>query len=324
MRNRRRTPLLERHAGRATATVLAVAAYLSLAVQPIALPPPAATPEEPPPIVIDLAPPPPEPQPPPHHPPQQEPEGIAATRTTDEAEAGQEAPAEPQADATKALEATAEVPGLDAEAEPPQVMVAIPEAPSLAQWVPSAQQEARLHQMKADATRNAERVQEQFRTLQARVQKREVESKGREFAIASDGGLEGIVRTANFSSVGDDSLARAVLQRRYGIVFEYRNVTPAAGRSFLNAAKSKDETFVSSAAAGFFEVMSMPPKAISMMAALESEALLARGFDPSTTRIREIEFSLVPDGGDWRLAVTNLVAEPLRSPIPELEVPRGE
>lgn len=319
----RRTPLIERHAGRATATVLAVAAYLSLAVRPIALPPPAATPEEAPQIVIDLSPP---PEPPPVTPPRPEqPAENAATRTAEEREAEQQAAeTEPAEDATEALEAATEIDGLPADAMPAQDMIAVPEAVSLADWAPTEEQQATLLQMKADARANAERVQDQHRTLQSRVQKREVEAKGREFTIASDGGLEGIVRTADFSAVGDDTLVRAVLKRRYGIVFEYRNITPAAGRSFLNAAKSKDETFVSSGAAGFFEVMSMPPKAISMMAALESEALLDRGFDPSTTRIREIEFGLVPDGGDWRLAVTNLVAEPLRSPIPELDVPRGD
>ncbi len=144
--------------------------------------------------------------------------------------------------------------------------------------------------------------------LQVEVRKLEVEAKGKEFTLDSDGGRQGAIRTLDVAGTPPDVVNRVF--SRYHIRIERRQPASPSTPSFLNAAVTGEGTFRNVPASGVQDVFILTPTAIAMMSALESQALTERGFDPRTTRVREIRFGIVKNRTDeWDLGVTKLVTE---------------
>ncbi|MBI5154469.1 hypothetical protein HZA57_04455 [Candidatus Poribacteria bacterium] len=184
---------------------------------------------------------------------------------------------------------------------------------TVANWRPTTEKDAESVRAVLDEMALArQRLGVAETELKGRVNRLAVESAGREFLFNSDGGKSGIIRTLDFEGMPDEVVNEVCA--RYGIEVEYKFVRPDAGsRRFLNAALTSEGAFTSAQEEGYYHVFSLTPKAVSMMAAIEVTALMARGFEPGTTRIRKITFGIVKDNeGVYVLGVTDLEAEDLR------------
>ncbi len=180
-------------------------------------------------------------------------------------------------------------------------------------WRPSAQQAGALAELRLKLADEAAALAAQKQELARGITDRELNLAGREFILNSDGGTQGVIRTLDVSGHDEDEVMR-VLRTRYGITVETRHVTPQAGRNFLNAARTAEGTFTTAAEAGVYDVFILSAKARSMMASMEVKAMQGEGYDPTATRVREIEFGMVRDErtGELSLAVVKLRAERIR------------
>lgn len=180
-------------------------------------------------------------------------------------------------------------------------------------WRPSAQQAHALAELRMKLADESAAIAARKEELAKGITDRELNLAGREFILNSDGGTQGVIRTLDVSGHDEDEVMR-ILRTRYGITVETRHVTPQAGRNFLNAARTAEGTFTTAAEAGVYDVFILSAKARSMMASMEVKAMQAEGYDPTTTRVREIEFGMVRDErtGELTLAVVKLSAERVR------------
>jgi hypothetical protein len=81
----------------------------------------------------------------------------------------------------------------------------------------------------------------------------------------------------------------------------------------MNAVTTRDAVYTNQAAPGYYETFVLSPKALSMMAAIETKALMDRGFQPRNSRIRKIVFGIIKDENDeFSLGVTDIEVERLR------------
>jgi hypothetical protein len=188
-----------------------------------------------------------------------------------------------------------------------------PPAPTVESWRPATPEEnQRLERLREEVLDARDAMENRQTDLKGQINRLAVESAGREFLLNSDGGRAGIIRTID---VGDfpESVLVPVLGR-YGITIEYRYVEPdPAARTFLNAAVTSEGTFTSTQQAGYAEVFVCSPKAVSMMATMETQAIMARGLDPGRTRVRSVTFGIVMDAdGRHAMGVTNLETEQVR------------
>jgi len=184
---------------------------------------------------------------------------------------------------------------------------------TLESWTPTPEQAVALSDinlaLQAAARENDSRRME----VSKGIQEREMNLAGREFILNSDGGLKGVIRTLDVSGF-DEAEVQRVLAQQYGITIETKRVKPQAGRNFLNAAKTADGLFTTAAEEGVYDVFLLSGKARSIMASMEVTEMQNQGYDPSVTRIREIEFGMIRDEktNQLRLAVTNLKLERIR------------
>lgn len=147
--------------------------------------------------------------------------------------------------------------------------------------------------------------------LEADIMRLAVESAGKEFILNSDGGKAGIIRTFDAVGIPEDVLLPVL--RRYGITMEMRHTRPSGGRAFLSAARTEMGDFTTVQQEGEYMVFVLSAKAVSMMASMETAALMERGFEPRKTRVRRVEFGIVRDeDGRWALGVTDLQVEQVR------------
>lgn len=304
---RPKIPAAERNVGTATGAATALAAWLALAFTML---PPATTP------TADVATDSPrieilleefsqqqEPKPAPPNP-------AAAEPDFEEAAATRAAPPEAEPQPEEAPEEAVESPA-DTQAPPPEEQ---PDAPTIENWRPDSIAAAQIAELQLEAEARKKKLNTLRTNLKETIQRREVEQAGKEFLLDSDGGIEGVIRTMDFSLV-DEEQAIEVLRTRYGITFETRMVKPMAGRRYLNAARGSDGTYTSAQVEGVYEVFTLSPKAVSIMSTMEIAAMQAEGFEPSKSRLREVEFGLIRDEkepGGWRLAVIKMRAEKIR------------
>lgn len=186
-------------------------------------------------------------------------------------------------------------------------------ANTLESWTPTPEEAAALSDINL-ALQSASRDNDARRMEVSKgIQAREMNLAGREFILNSDGGLKGVIRTLDVSGFEEAEVQR-VLAQRYGITIETKRVKPQAGRNFLNAAKTADGLFTTAAEEGVYDVFLLSGKARSIMASMEITEMQNQGYDPSVTRIREIEFGMIRDEktNELRLAVTNLKLERIR------------
>ncbi len=182
---------------------------------------------------------------------------------------------------------------------PEEVEEAVPDEPEPAEpvtiesWVPQTEAEReRLNAVIADVQNYRDRLEVKETEIKAEINKRVVESKGREFLLNSDGGKAGVIRTLDVSGFPEDLVVKVF--NRYGITIEHRNVRlDEANRSYLNTATTESGTFTSVQHEGFYEVFVLSPKAVAYMSALETQALTDGGHNPRTTRVRKITFGIV-------------------------------
>jgi len=203
-------------------------------------------------------------------------------------------------------------PGSEVAAEPDFPEPA-PEGGTIESWEPTAQQASALASIKMAIAGEASAVAARKQELGKGIKDLELDMSRREFLLASDGGMSGVIRTLDVSGHDEEEVLR-VLRGRYGISVETKHVTPQAGRNFLNAAKTQEGTFTTAKEEGIYDVFILSPKARSMMATLEVTAMQKDGYDPTTTRVREIEFGMVRNAetGQLELAVVKLKAEKIR------------
>ncbi|MDX2177733.1 MAG: hypothetical protein SF028_14825 [Candidatus Sumerlaeia bacterium] len=182
-----------------------------------------------------------------------------------------------------------------------------------ATWVPKAAERGRLAELHLEIGEEAAGLRKRKGEMAQTLERHAVDAAAREFSIVSDGGLAGVIRTIDLSDLPEEE-AEAALRRRYDISIETRHIRPQAGRSFLNAATTREGTYTTATATeGTWDVFTLSPKAIGIMAALEVRALAERGYDPTTSRVRTIRFGMRRDEfGDWALAVLDLEAERIR------------
>ncbi len=163
---------------------------------------------------------------------------------------------------------------------------------------------AQLEKQKVSEEVNQARVKTQVHSLEA-------EAKGRRFVLDSDGGRLGAIRTLDVSRMPEEIVNRVFI--KYHIQIQ-RGVSGAERKpSFLNAAVTSEGTFRNLPVEGPQDVFLLSPTAVGMMAMLETEALARRGFDPTRTRVREIQFGIIKNAqGEWDLGVTKLETEEIR------------
>lgn len=150
--------------------------------------------------------------------------------------------------------------------------------------------------------------------LEASLMRIEMESKGRNFTLSTDGARTGAVRVLNVSDYPPE-IVRQVFSR-YNIRIE-RNVIPSSAGvgmpSFLNAAETKDGTYRNVPAEGPQDVFVLTTRAVHLLSLMETQALQVRGYDIRRARIREVHFGIVKnEQNEWDLGVTHLLAEEVR------------
>jgi len=189
------------------------------------------------------------------------------------------------------------------------------DAVTIAAWVPRSEVDrARLEDVMNQVRDFSEQLQQRENDVKADINRLEIESAGREFALNTDGGRAGIIRLIDVTDFPEDLVLRVLA--RYGISVEYRSVSPdtQSSRSFLNAVSTESGTFTNVQRDGYYEVFVLSAKSVSMMSSMELRALQARGHDPLRTRTRSVTFGIVRDEeyGEYALDVTSMVVEALR------------
>ncbi|MCB2155552.1 hypothetical protein KQI84_11755 [bacterium] len=277
---------VERHAGLVIALAVGIGAWVLLATTPLTISIP--EPEIPMKIVLKPAVPEPEPE---IAPEELQPAEVAATTVTPV----EEAPLE----VAMLMEDTP----LEEVDDSPR---------SLVDWAPRTEAERQAFQSMVSKVADArDRLEKRQTDLEGQVDRIAIEAAGREFLLNSDGGREGIIRTLDTSGFPDDIVIP--LFARYGITVEYRNVRPQGNRKFLNSATTSEGTFTNVEREGYYEVFVMSTKAVSMMASMETTALMERGYDPIHSRIRKVVFGIIKDEMDeYSLGVTDIEIERIR------------
>lgn len=182
---------------------------------------------------------------------------------------------------------------------------------SLQDWVPTTDQAAELQAIGSEVAGHGRTLQTRRQKLRESIIRAEVVSAAKDFELSSDGGMEGAIRTLNIDGFPQE-IVDEVFQR-YDIIYERRHIKASPGRNFLNAATTGSGTYRNVAKEGFFNVMTLSPKAMSFMVKLEVEALQARGFEPRNTRVRKIIFGIVKDKHNrFDLGVIDLETEKIR------------
>lgn len=196
--------------------------------------------------------------------------------------------------------------------EPVDESVPIDPIQGVHNWTPATDEDrALVERVLASVADNRDRMERMQVDVAAEVQRRQIETLGEEFAINSDGGQSGIIRTLDVAGF-PDTIVRPLLSR-YGIEIERRPVSPSDQRGFLNAATLQSGTFTNQMATGVQEVFVISPKAVAMMAGLETQALMKNGHNPRDTRIRKITFGIVKsDEEEFALGVTDIQLERVR------------
>ncbi len=186
--------------------------------------------------------------------------------------------------------------------------------PTLQNWQPKGQSDqALIDQILLEVANHSDRLKSRETDLKAQVQRVQIETIGREFLLNSDGGRAGIIRTLDVADF-PESIVKPVFNR-FGITMEYKHVNPAGSSSgrYMNAVTTRDAVYTNQAAPGYYETFVLSSKALSMMAAIETKALMDRGFEPRNSRIRKIVFGIVKDENDeFSLGVTEIEVERLR------------
>lgn len=202
---------------------------------------------------------------------------------------------------------------VDVPIEAPEETAPLAPIQGVHNWTPATDEDrALVEKVLASVANNRDRMERKQTDVAAEVQRRSIETLGEEFALNSDGGQSGIIRTLDVAGF-PDSIVRPLLAR-YGIEIERRAVSLGEQRGFLNAASLQSGTFTNQVApSGVHEVFVISPKAVAMMASLENQALMKSGHNPRDTRIRKIVYGIVKDEDDqFALGVTDIQLERIR------------
>ncbi|CAN5489932.1 hypothetical protein BH09SUM1_BH09SUM1_00050 [soil metagenome] len=184
-----------------------------------------------------------------------------------------------------------------------------PEEPaSLQNWKPNDADAADLRTIDRELNAKANNLKSRQNSLQESIVRAEVKSAAKNFKTGSDGGSAGEIRLLDIESFPTDQVIPVL--NRYGITYERRHTKPSGGRSFLNAAQTESGTFHAIEKEGYYQVLSLSPKAVAMMATREVTAMQARNFDPKTTRVTKVTFGMVKNkDGELDLDVVDLQVE---------------
>jgi hypothetical protein len=186
--------------------------------------------------------------------------------------------------------------------------------PSVRNWQPRDEAEkAKLEEILLQVANHSDRLNVRETNLKAEVQRVQIETIGREFLVNSDGGRAGLIRTIDVDDF-PEHIVRPVLNR-FGISVENKYVNPANNPSgrYLNAVTTREGVYTTQTSPGYYETFVVSAKAMALLAAIETKALMDRGFDPKFTRIRKITFGIVMDAGnEYTLGVTDIQVERLR------------
>lgn len=187
--------------------------------------------------------------------------------------------------------------------------------PSLEEWKPdNAIKERQLNELMNRVSEGEKNLQQKRDSIRAELNRREVETTGREFLFNSDGGREGMIRLLDVEGFPQEVVRR--VYARYGIDVEYRYLRPEdlnTKRTYFNKVITNDESFTTKREEGYYEVFQLSSKAISLLAGLEREAITSQQRDPRNTRVRSVTFGIVlNDRGEYALGVTDLQFERLR------------
>lgn len=182
-------------------------------------------------------------------------------------------------------------------------------------WKPDdAAKEGKLNQLLGRAGKQEQQVQVQRNGVRAELNRREVETTGREFMFNSDGGREGIIRMLDVDGFPEEVVKK--VYARYGIEVDYKYLRTEdldTKRTYFNAVITDKENFTTKRESGYYEVFQLSSKAISLLAQLEREAVTAKQKDQRNTRVRSITFGIVLNSRDeYALGVTDLQFERLR------------
>lgn len=145
--------------------------------------------------------------------------------------------------------------------------------------------------------------------LRSQMLRLETQVQGQRWILNSDGGRTGAIRTLNVEHFPEEIVAQVFA--RYHIRIQ-KNATPSTPGepSFLNAAVTKDGTYQNVPARGPQDVFILSPTAVHFLSKLETRALQEKGYNPATTRIREIHFGVIKNAdNEWDLGVLKIVTE---------------
>ncbi|MEQ8821481.1 MAG: hypothetical protein RLY93_14680 [Sumerlaeia bacterium] len=187
-----------------------------------------------------------------------------------------------------------------------------PSPASIADWRPRSQADyAAVRALSSRMEQQKSQMRQELESLEVQAHRLRVETAGRAFKLASDGAAQGVIRTLNLDSVGEEA-ALSVMQR-YDIRMTTRYVSgtnPQMKSGFLNAATTSGGTFTDQLTEGVADVFILSTLAISRMASLETQALMERDFDPRRSRIRRVEFGVVVNQNrEWDLGVIDIEIE---------------
>ncbi len=187
--------------------------------------------------------------------------------------------------------------------------------PSLEEWKPdNALKERQLNKLMNRISDQEANLQSQRDGIRAALNRREVETTGREFLFNSDGGKQGVIRLLDVEGFPTDVVKR--VYARYGIDVDYRYLRPEdlnTKRTYFNKVITNDDSFTTKREAGYYEVFQLSSKAISLLAGLEREAITSQQRDPRNTRVRSVTFGIIlNDRNEYALGVTDLQFERLR------------
>jgi hypothetical protein len=137
------------------------------------------------------------------------------------------------------------------------------------------------------------------------------ELEGKRWLETSEGAQEGTIRGFATSDV-DQKITEEVFSR-YGIqsYTQFFDGTSQSEFGYLSAARTKEATYVRRSGQGLFQVLSIPESAVARLVQLEREALIERGYNPSETRVIEVEFGIASIGRDYDLVVKDLKVAPI-------------